>query len=148
MSDLPRLAKPIPRDQLPTDVDLCSYCTGKCCRYISIAISRPTTWKDFDTLRWYLTRDYVNIYAEDGQWYVMVLEDCRNLLPDNRCGIYDTRPQVCRDHKTDNCEYEDDYNYERIFENGDQLREYAEALLGPQQFEPQLIPLMPSLDAN
>lgn len=127
------------RSDLPPDANLCGHCTGKCCRYVSISISKPKTWTDFDALRWYLTRRQVNVYSENGHWYVMVVEDCENLLPDNRCGIYESRPQVCRDHKTENCEYEDDYNYDRIFENEDQLREYAEALLGPQPFAPEVV---------
>lgn len=137
MSDT--LTNPPKRSELPPGADLCSYCTGKCCRYISVPIDRPKTWQDFDSLRWFLTRTSVNIYSEDNSWYVMVLEDCQHLLPDNRCGYYDNRPQVCRDHKTDNCEYEDDYNYSRIFENGDQLREFAEALLGPQPYKPTVV---------
>ena len=129
------------REELPPGADLCAYCTGKCCRYITIAIDRPKTWESFDTLRWYLTHHDINVFVEKGEWFVMVLRDCRHLQSDNRCGVYEDRPKVCRDHSTDNCEYEDDYDYELIFENDQQIREYAEALLGPSVVPPMPLTL-------
>ncbi|MGL4461356.1 MAG: hypothetical protein ACRC1K_04325, partial [Planctomycetia bacterium] len=54
------------------------------------------------------------------------------LQPDNRCGIYFTRPQICSDYSTDACEYDDDFVFGKIFESDDQVFEYAEALLGPR----------------
>lgn len=124
------------RDELPPGADLCSYCTGKCCRYIALPIETPTTWSDFDSIRWYLSHDDISVFVESGVWYVMVHRNCRHLRPDHRCGIYEHRPQVCRDHKIDDCEYEDDYNYERLFETDDQIWEYAEAVLEPGAVPP------------
>ena len=59
---------------------------------------------------------------------------------DGRCGIYEDRPQICRDYKTTDCEYDEEYLYEKIFETDDQLWEYAEALLGPDHVAPRSIP--------
>lgn len=59
----------------------------------------------------------------------MVHTTCKHLLDDYRCGIYETRPQICREYSTDNCEYEDDWTYERYFETPEQIYEYAEAIL-------------------
>jgi Fe-S-cluster containining protein len=53
------------------------------------------------------------------------------LLPDNRCGIYHTRPEICREYSTDNCEYDDTWIYERYLETAEQVAEYAEAVLPP-----------------
>ncbi len=44
--------------------------------------------------------------TEDGTWYILVHTKCKHLRDDNLCGIYETRPQICRDYTTDNCEYE------------------------------------------
>jgi Fe-S-cluster containining protein len=52
---------------------------------------------------------------------------CQHLQSDNRCGIYATRPQVCRDYSTENCEFEDEHTYDRYFETPEQVAEYTEA---------------------
>ena len=45
------------------------------------------------------------------------------------CGIYETRPQVCRDYSTKDCEYEDDWTYDFYLERPEQVAEYCEAML-------------------
>ena len=54
---------------------------------------------------------------------------CKHLQRDNRCGIYETRPQICRDYTTDNCEYDDDWMYDFYLETPEQVGEYTEAVL-------------------
>jgi Fe-S-cluster containining protein len=63
----------------------------------------------------------------------MVYADCEHLQPDNRCGVYETRPQICRDYTTDDCEYDSDACYDQFFETADQIWEYAEAVLPPRK---------------
>jgi Fe-S-cluster containining protein len=87
------------------------------------------------------------IFTEDDDWYLLVQTPCRHLLDDNRCGIYDTRPQICRDYSTDNCEYEDDWTYDRYFETPEQISEYIEAVIQKPGAEirspkPPLLPVM------
>ena len=48
------------------------------------------------------------------------------------CGTYLTRPQICRDYTTDNCEYGNTGCYDKFFEAPEQLWEYAEAILPPK----------------
>jgi uncharacterized protein len=137
----------ISREQLPPGETLCDYCTGKCCRYFALPIETPTAYADFEYIRWYLLHERATVFTEDGQWYLLVHTPCKHLLPDNRCGIYDTRPQICRDYSTDACEYDDDFAYERYFETPEQIHEYAEAVLqspgqdirGPR---PALLPVL------
>jgi Fe-S-cluster containining protein len=62
-----------------------------------------------------------------------VYGDCQHLLPDNRCGNYEDRPQICRDYNTDACEYDDPGVHERLFETPEQLWEYAEAIFPPKR---------------
>ncbi len=128
----PKLKKPDRKDLKPGEI-LCQYCPAKCCRYFALPIETPTNWNDFDFIRWYLLHEQATIFTEDESWYLLVHTRCRHLQDDNRCGIYETRPQICRDYSTENCEYEDDWTYERYFETPEQVQEYAEAVLGPQR---------------
>ena len=136
------------REEIPDDACLCDFCTAKCCRYFALPIDTPTEWADFEFIRWYLLHRQASVFTEDGDWYLMVHTDCKHLLPDNRCGIYETRPQICRDYSTENCEYEDDWTYERYFETPEQIYEYAEAILPPRRGrgirsrKPDLLPIV------
>ncbi len=127
------MTEPIPqqisRAQLQPGEVLCDYCTGRCCRYFALPIDAPTAQADFEYIRWYLLHDRATVFTEDGQWYLLVHTTCKHLQPDNRCGIYATRPQICREYSTDACEYDDDFTYERYFETPEQISEYAEAVL-------------------
>ena len=124
------LKKPtMPRDQLPPGEVLCSYCTAKCCRYFALPIEDPETPEEWEYVRWYLMHNGATLFKEDETWYLLVHADCHNLQSDNRCGIYDTRPQVCRDYSTKDCEYDDRWLYEQYLETADQAAEYAEAIL-------------------
>lgn len=121
--------QPIKRKDLKPGENLCEYCTAKCCRYYAFPIDTPKKWKDYDFIRWYLIHGKAAVFVDEGTWYLMVYADCNHLLPDNRCGIYDTRPQICRDYTTDECEYDIDSGYDKLFESPEQIEEYAEAML-------------------
>lgn len=125
----------VKRESLKPGENLCDHCTAKCCRYYALPIETPTDWPDFDHIRWFLLHGRAAIFVEDDTWYLMVFADCRHLLPDHRCGIYHTRPQICRTYSTDNCEYDDDACYDKYFETPDQIWEYAEATLPPRPRE-------------
>ena len=115
-------------DLKPGEV-LCAYCTGRCCRYFALPIETPETWEDFDHIRWYMMHGDVSVFVDEETWYVMVLADCKHLKPDNYCGAYETRPQICRDYTTEDCEYDDDAAHDRLFETPEQVWEYAHAVL-------------------
>lgn len=77
----------------------CIECGAKCCRYVSVEMDRPTCKADYYTIRWYLLHRNVHVYIDhDNDWYVEFITECEALQPDHRCGAYETRPQVCRDH--------------------------------------------------
>lgn len=118
------------REDLSPNENLCDYCSAKCCRYFALPIDTPENDRDYDFIRWYLVHEMASIFTEDDTWYLLVHAKCKNLLDDNRCGIYETRPQICREYHTDNCEYEDHWTYDRYFELADQLTEYQDALRG------------------
>jgi Fe-S-cluster containining protein len=129
-----KTARPdVRRNGRPADEGLCASCAAKCCRYFALPIDTPTTWKDFDSIRWFLLHDRVTVFREDGTWYLLVHTECRHLDADHRCAIYATRPRICRDYSTNNCEYRDDWVYDRYLETPEQVEEYAEAVLGPRR---------------
>ena len=117
------------REELGANESLCDFCSAKCCQYFALPLDTPTTARDFDFLRWFLLHDRASVFTEDDVWYLLVHTPCKHLRPDRRCGTYPTRPQVCREYHTDNCEYADDWTYERYFETAEQVEEYAEAVL-------------------
>lgn len=82
----------------PKDGPPCHLCTARCCKYFALQIDAPTTPPDFDQIRWFLLHEGTIVWMQDGEWYLEVKNRCRHLLADNRCGIYDTRPQICRDY--------------------------------------------------
>jgi len=141
------LAK-IRREQLPPGEVLCQYCTAKCCKYFALPIDTPESLKDWEFVRWYLLHEGATVFKEDDQWYLLVHATCKHLQPDNRCGIYETRPPICREYSTDNCEYDDDWLYEQYLETAEQVWEYSEAILssarGPTMRSPRpaLLPVI------
>lgn len=145
----PKPRPPLPpkprRDQLKPGESPCDYCTGKCCRYFSLPIDEPTGWDDFDVIRWYLAHGRAMVYVHEETWYLLVSSDCQYLLPDNRCGIYEDRPKICRDYSADGCEYDDDWPFEKAFETPEQIWEYAAALLPPRRGKKPVAPEKPEL---
>jgi len=128
------LKKPkVRREDLKAGECLCDYCVGKCCRYFSLPIETPTTWDDFDAVRWYLAHGQTIVYVEKGTWYLVVMTRCKYLSKKNLCGIYFDRPKICREYTTDDCEYDTNWIFEKVFETAEQLWEYAEAILPPRR---------------
>lgn len=105
---------------------LCDKCAALCCRYIALPIDNPDCAKDFDNIRWYLIHQNMVVFIEKKQWYLGVLNRCKHLQDDNRCGIYETRPNICRKYTTDNCDYHGgEYDYEKLFTSAEDLQDYA-----------------------
>jgi len=104
---------------------LCEQCAGACCRYLAIEIDKPTCADDYDDIRWYLMHEGYSVFVEDGDWYLQGQSRCKNLGPDNRCLIYDTRPKICRNYGAGDCDYsEADPGYDHLFTHVSQIEEY------------------------
>lgn len=85
----------------------CGYCTNsKCCTYITQHIPTPRAKGDFEHLLWQVSHQNVHAYKDKDGWYLLVNNRCLHLLPGGRCGIYETRPQICRNHSNDYCEFD------------------------------------------
>jgi len=81
----------------------CAEC-GLCCTYLAIEIDGPTSVKRATELLWYLYHEHVSLYVNDENWMVQFESRCRFLTEDRRCGIYATRPHICREFSEQECE--------------------------------------------
>jgi hypothetical protein len=85
----------------------CSFCVGsKCCSYVTQQIDTPRSKDDFETLLWQVSHHNVGAYKDEDGWFLIFDSRCSHLLPDGRCGIYEVRPEICRNHSNDYCEYD------------------------------------------
>ena len=140
------------REQLAPGEVLCAHCTAKCCRYFALPIELPETFAEWEYIRWYLLHSRATVFVDEGDWYLMVHTTCKHLQPNYMCGIYETRPQICRDYSTKDCEYEDDWVYDQYFETPEQIVEYAEAVLprsgnsNGRSAKPPLLPILSRTD--
>jgi Fe-S-cluster containining protein len=120
------------RENLKAGEILCSYCTARCCRYFAMGIDAPKTWEQFDNMRWYMMHGPFSVFVDGASWFLLIPGDCQHLQADHRCGAYETRPEICREYSTDNCEFGNDGVYDQYFETPEQLWEYAHAVLPPK----------------
>ena len=130
-AETPKPARRPKKSEVPPE-RLCEFCDAKCCRYFALPIDKPSTFEEFDYVRWYLLHEGASVFVEDGDWFLLVHSPCKALGPDNRCQIYETRPQICREYSTTRCEYDDLFVFEQYFETPEQVEEYAVATLGPR----------------
>jgi len=111
-----------------TPENKCSYCVGsKCCTYITQELDTPRAMSDFDHMLWQTSHQDIQIYKDEDGWYLLINRTCNHLQKDGRCGIYDDRPIICRDHNNDECEFdsmaEDDF--ELFFDGYESLLKYC-----------------------
>ncbi len=107
-----------------TSENKCSFCAGTlCCNYITSEIDKPKTKSDFDHLLWQLAHKNIQAYKDEDGWFIVANNRCNFLQDDGRCGIYETRPQVCRDYKNYFCEYDEpaEIHYKHFFPDYDSL---------------------------
>jgi len=92
-------------------------CKAGCCKYFSLPIETPRSDAEFDDVRWYLMHEDTHVYKYEGDWYLLMLRKCRNLLPNNLCAVYDNRPRICADYDPTDCEFTGEVDYELYFSN-------------------------------
>ena len=98
-----------------TSENKCDLCTGSiCCTYITHELDAPKSMKDFDYLLWQVSHTNVGVFKDDDGWFLSIKQPCDHLLEGGRCGIYEERPEICREHSNDSCEFdgpaEDDFD--------------------------------------
>lgn len=120
--------KTIPVRAAMTPETKCGYCTNsKCCTYITQQIDTPRSMLDFDQLLWQVSHRDVQVYKDEDGWFLLINNTCSHLQSGGRCGIYEVRPQVCRNYDNDYCEYDEsaEANFELYFEDYASLLKYC-----------------------
>ncbi|HHJ11679.1 MAG TPA: YkgJ family cysteine cluster protein [Chromatiales bacterium] len=111
-----------------TPENKCSFCReSKCCTYVTQQIDTPRSKDDFQTLLWQVSHEGVSAYKDEDGWFLLFDSRCSHLQPDGRCGIYEQRPWVCREHDNDYCEYDApaEEGFELHFPDYDSLLAYC-----------------------
>jgi len=111
-----------------TPENKCGYCYGtKCCSYITQQIETPRSKADFDLMLWQISHRSVRFYQDDDGWFLLIDTQCLHLEPDGACGIYETRPQICREYSNDYCEFDApaEDGFKRYFDSYDSLLTYC-----------------------
>jgi Fe-S-cluster containining protein len=106
----------------------CAACHGSlCCTYITHQIATPRSKLDFSNLLWQVAHQGVQLYRDGGIWFLLFEGRCAHLQNDGRCAIYATRPQACRDHSNENCEFGDgrEVGFDLHFEHYQDLLKYC-----------------------
>lgn len=106
----------------------CISCKGStCCTYITQQIDTPRSKRDFSDLLWQVSHDHVSVFKDEGIWYLLVEGRCTHLQPDGGCGIYETRPHVCRKHSNEYCEFDAprEEGFDLYFHTYDDLLKYC-----------------------
>ncbi len=106
----------------------CGLCRGAiCCTYATQAIDTPRSMRDFDHLLWQVSHRHVSAYKDEDGWYLLINTPCDHLLADGRCGIYEKRPTICREHSNDYCEFDApaDESFELLFNDYASLEAYC-----------------------
>ncbi len=107
----------------------CNYCTiSTCCTYVTQELDTPRSMEDFDTLLWQVSHENIQAYKDEGSWYLLVNNRCRHLGRRGRCKIYDIRPQICREHSNEDCEFDSaaaDDDFDLFFPDYESLDKYC-----------------------
>ena len=111
-----------------TPENKCSFCKGtKCCIYVTQEMETPRSMSDFDHMLWQLAHQDMQVYKDEDGWFLIAMNKCQFLQNDGGCGIYETRPQICRDYSNDFCEYDEpaEIHFEYYFKTYQELDDYC-----------------------
>ena len=111
---------------VPFQQTKCGRCTALCCRYFALEIDAPDEPDDFENLRWYLIHEDVNLFIDEGDWYLQIFRKCTWLGDDNKCTRYDDRPSICREYSDDWCDFDGVTEGDRTFRTIDELEAYRD----------------------
>lgn len=113
---------------IPSGGNKCDGCHQSfCCRYATQHVDTPRSMRDFDHLLWQVSHRNINLFKDSEGWFLLIMADCEHLQKDGRCGIYTTRPLVCREHTNDTCELDEsiESGSELFFRNHEQFDTYC-----------------------
>ena len=103
----------------------CENCDGKCCKYVAMEIDCPDCIEDFENIKWYVAHENVHVYIEeDGTWNIEFITPCKYLGKNNKCGIYERRPKICRRYDQSECPFHNDYKELYNFNSIGEIEKY------------------------
>jgi Fe-S-cluster containining protein len=112
---------------LSKQAEICAHqCQGRCCKYIVVKIPAPRTRIDHEEIRWWVAHEGISVHISQRKWYLQVFSRCSYLTPNNLCGAYEKRPDVCRDYEPNNCEFTAELNIQREFTTMEEYDQYLE----------------------
>ena len=87
----------------------------------------PRSMSDFDHMLWQLAHKDMQAYKDEDGWFLIAMNQCQFLQAGGGCGIYETRPQICRDYSNDFCEYDEpaEIHFEYFFKTYQELDDYC-----------------------
>jgi len=106
----------------------CRFCTGTiCCNYITQCIDTPRSIDAFDYLLWQMAHENIETYKDEDGWHIIVNTRCQFLEVNGQCGIYETRPLLCREYSNDYCEFDEsaENGFELYFKTYQALDDYC-----------------------
>jgi len=103
----------------------CEGCDAMCCKYVAMEIDCPEDADDFENIKWYVCHKNVNVFVEtDNTWNIEFITPCEHLDEEGWCGIYEKRPQICRDYNQEECLFHNDYDEKYRFEHIEDVEKY------------------------
>jgi len=112
-------------DQIPK----CDRCIKSiCCQYVTQQIDTPRKKSEFSQMLWQVSHRNVEFYKDSDGWFIMFLTPCEKILADGRCGIYEQRPDICRDYSNDYCEFDSpaEEGFDLYFKTYEELLAYCQ----------------------
>jgi len=106
----------------------CGLCPAICCGYITQKIPTPRARSDFEHLLWQISHKNIETYKDEDGWFLLIRSPCEHLRDDGGCGIYETRPSICRDYSNEFCELDDsaERHFALHFRDHGELLRYCE----------------------
>lgn len=107
----------------------CNQC-ARCCQYFCVEVDAPDTMEEIDDYAWIIAHEGASIHIEDDDWHLYVRSRCKYLGENGACGIYEKRPNICRQHTPGECEMNSDHDLDYddadvIITDIDQLYEFG-----------------------
>lgn len=94
-------------DNKPKNQQKCERCfDSKCCTYLTQHIDTPRSKREFSFLLWQISHRNVQVYKDEEGWFLLFNSPCQHLQENGDCGIYTTRPFICREYTNDYCEFD------------------------------------------
>ncbi|MCI0504956.1 MAG: YkgJ family cysteine cluster protein [Gammaproteobacteria bacterium] len=120
--------KDLPKNIKVTPENKCTLCKHSiCCTYVTQQLETPRSMMDYDYLLWLVSHRNVSVFQDDDGWFLSAANPCLHLQPDGGCGIYEKRPQICREHSNDCCEFDGpaEEDYKKYFDSYESLDKYC-----------------------